>query len=130
MIKRGFGLVGTLAAIGGEAMLDATSLVVDPGDCMTISPRSFRRLFLTFEESIQGKIPEILGEDEGERLETLVRLLRGTSPEDMNKLLSSFQGALVRLAQEERGGPTRSRPASRKTSCDRSSGGRRLQGVI
>ena len=73
-----------------------------PMSCSTSNPSQFRRLLLTFEETIQGHIPAILGDDEEERVDTLVRLLRGTSEEDLNTLLESLQTALARLDRERR----------------------------
>ena len=60
-------------------------------DIIEIRPRAFRSLLLTFDDSIQGNIPAILGDDEDERVDTLVRLLRGTSEKDLQQLLTALQ---------------------------------------
>jgi hypothetical protein len=88
--------------------LASVELAVDVGrplgadEVFDVEPRQLRRLLLSFDGSIQGRIPEILGRTEDERVDTLVRLLRGTSEEDMNVLLESFQVALRRLDRERR----------------------------
>jgi hypothetical protein len=86
---------------GVEVAVDAGRLV-GADDLFDLRPRQFRRLLLTFEDSIQGKIPEILGDDEEERVDTLVRLLRGTSEEDLSTLIGDLQTALTRLDRERR----------------------------
>jgi hypothetical protein len=67
----------------------------------TIPPRSLRRLLLHFDDSIQGRIPEILGDDREERVQTLVRLLDATTTQDMDELLEALQEALARLAEDD-----------------------------
>ena len=99
MLGAGLRLVKSVGILGAELAVDATRLV-SLDDLVDIRPRQFRRLLLTFEDSIQGKIPEILGDDEGERVATLVRLLRGTSEEDLTALISDLQEALARLDRE------------------------------
>ena len=42
-------------------------------------------------------LADILGHDTDERVETLVRLLRGTSEEDLTLLIGDVQEALMRL---------------------------------
>ena len=86
---------------GAELAVDV-GRAVGADELFDIEPHQFRRLLLTFEEVIQGQIPEILGEDEEERVDTLVRLLRGTSEEDLNLLLESLQIALGQLDRERR----------------------------
>jgi hypothetical protein len=101
MFGPGLRLVTALGLSGAEFAVDA-GRVVGLDDPFDVRPRQLRRLLLTFEESIQGRIPDILGDDEEERVETLVRLLRGTSEEDLTMLISSLQEALVRLEPEKR----------------------------
>jgi len=83
MFGSGLRLMTAMAMAGVELAVDAGRLV-GADDLFDIRPRQFRRLLLTFEDSIQGHIPEILGDDEEERVDTLVRLLRGTSEEDLS----------------------------------------------
>jgi hypothetical protein len=94
-LLRSFALAGTELAVEVGRLAGADEL-------FDVEPHQFRRLLLTFEDTIQGQIPEILGDDEEERVDTLVRLLRGTSVEDLNTLLESLQKALVRLDRERR----------------------------
>lgn len=101
MLGPGLRLFRSFALAGAELAVE-TGRLVGADDLFDIEPRQFRRLLLTFEETIQGQIPEILGDDEQERVDTLVRLLRGTSEEDLNTLLESLQKALVRLDRERR----------------------------
>ena len=84
---------------GAEVAVDAGK-AVGLDDLFDLRPDQFRRLLLTFEDSIQGKIPAILGDDEEERVDTLVRLLRGTSEQDLTVLIGDLQQALIRLHGE------------------------------
>ena len=43
---------------------------------------------------------ELLGEDEDERIDNVVAMLRRSSPEDVNELARIVQEALARLAEE------------------------------
>jgi flagellar motor switch protein FliG len=43
---------------------------------------------------------ELLGEDEDERIENVMAMLRRSSPEDVNELARIVQQALQRVAQE------------------------------
>jgi hypothetical protein len=101
MLGPGLRLFRSFALAGAELAVDV-GRVVGADDLFDVEPHQFRRLLLTFEETIQGQIPEILGDDEEERVDTLVRLLRGTSEEDINTLLVSLQVALRRLDRENR----------------------------
>lgn len=87
-------------ALAGAELAVETGRLVGADDLFDVEPHQFRRLLLTFEETIQGQIPAILGDDEEERVDTLVRLLHGTSEEDLNVLLHSLQAALRRLERE------------------------------
>ena len=100
MFGPGLRLTTALTMAGVEIAIDAGRAVLGD-DLIHISPRQFRRLLLTFEDAIQGRIPEILGDDEKERVETLVRLLRGTSEKDLTILIGDLQTALNRLYLEE-----------------------------
>lgn len=101
----------TSMALSGAGILVESGRMVAGDDAFDVRPGQFRRLLLTFEESVQGRIPEILGDDEEERVDTLVRLLRGTSEREMAELLSSLQVALERLAEENEAGDRRTRRA-------------------
>ncbi|HEV7689095.1 MAG TPA: hypothetical protein VGQ80_21130 [Acidimicrobiia bacterium] len=101
MFGSGLRWMTSMGMAGVELAVDAGRLV-GADDLFDLRPRQFRRLLLTFEESIQGKIPEILGDDEEERVDTLVRLLRGTSEEDLSTLIGDLQTALTRLDRERR----------------------------
>ena len=101
MLGPGLRLFRSFALAGAELAVDL-GRVVGADELFDVEPRQFRRLLLTFEEVIQGQIPEILGDDDEERVETLTRLLRGTSAEDLNSMLEALQKALVRLDRERR----------------------------
>jgi hypothetical protein len=101
MLDAGLRLVRSLAVLGAEVTVDAGRLI-GADDLFDIRPRQFRRLLLTLDDSIQGRIPQILGDDEEERVETLVRLLRGTSEKDLSVLIGDLQEALIRLHHERR----------------------------
>ena len=95
----GLRLVRSLALAGAEVAVDAGK-AVGLDDLFDPRPQQFRRLLLTFEDSIQGRIPDILGDDEEERVDTLVRLLRGTSEQHLAVLIGDLQRALIRLHGE------------------------------
>jgi hypothetical protein len=101
MLGPGLRLFRAFALTGAELAVDV-GRAVGADELFDVEPHQFRRLLLTFEETIQGQIPEILGDTEEERADTLVRLLRGTSEEDLNTLLESLQVALRRLDRERR----------------------------
>jgi hypothetical protein len=101
MLGEGMRFASSLALTTTELVADSAKAVFGD-DLIEIRPRQFRRLLLTFEDSIHGQIPEILGDDEAERIDTLVSLLRGTSQQDMTKLIGALQQALIRLDEEER----------------------------
>jgi hypothetical protein len=100
MFSAGIRLGSSLALAAGEIAFDSARAICGD-DVVDIRPRQFRRLLLTFEDSIHGRIPEILGDDESERIDTLVSLLRGTSEQDLSKLISALQQALRRLDEEK-----------------------------
>jgi len=101
MIGPGLRLLRSFALAGAERRW-RVGRAVGADDLFDIEPHQFRRLLLTFEDTIQGQIPEILGDTEEERVDTLVRLLRGTSEEDLNTMLEALQIALRRLDRERR----------------------------
>ena len=111
-------LLSSLTLATGEIVADSARVILGD-DAIEIRPRQFRRLLLSFEDSIRGKIPEILGDDEEERIDTLVSLLRGTSQQDMTDLIGALQEALNRLAEEER--EAARRPSSSAHRSDRPS---------
>lgn len=117
MFGPGLRLIRSFALAGAELAVDV-GRTAGADDLFDIEPHQFRRLLLTFDETIQGQIPEILGDTEEERVDTLVRLLRGTSEDDLNKLLESLQVALRRL-DRERGRDDRRREDRRLDRLDR-----------
>jgi hypothetical protein len=92
--------LATSVAISGAEMALESGRVLAGDDALEVRPRHFRRLLLSLEDSIQGRIPDILGDDGEERVDTLVRLLRGTSEQDMTELIESLSIALERLRIE------------------------------
>ena len=101
MFDPGLRLFRSFALAGAELAVEVGRLA-GADELFDVDPDQFRRLLLTFEDTIQGQIPAILGDDEEQRVDTLVRLLRGTSAEDLNTLLQSLQIALARLDRERR----------------------------
>lgn len=98
-MSEGMRFASSLALATSELVVDSAR-AIGGDDIIEIRPRQFRSLLLTFEDSIQGQIPD-LGDNESERVETLVSLLRGTSQKDLTQLISALQQALVRLYDEE-----------------------------
>lgn len=91
----------------GRTAADLVGSAIVPRQ-VVIPPRLLRHGLLTFQSSIHGRIPEILGNDEEERVEALVALLDGTSEDDLNALISAAVEALSRLEDRDvRRGRTR-----------------------
>ena len=68
-------------------------------DVVEVSPRVLRSLMLTMDGSIRGRFLEVLGDDEAERVDTMVHLLEGATVEDLNQLARITQQAVIRLRQ-------------------------------
>jgi hypothetical protein len=113
MVWTSLGVGAAFVELAGAAAVDIVGLAVVPAGITDIPPRPLRRALLTFRSSIQGRIPEILGDDEEERVETLAVLLDGTSEEELNMLLSAAAEALSRLEAAQRF------PSSRGNRSDR-----------
>jgi hypothetical protein len=101
-------MVGTNLRIGvtavdltWRAVVDLMEAAVLPLSVVEIPPRALREALLVFQSSVQGRIPEILGDDSEERVETLVALLEGTSEDDLNTLLNAAFEALRRLEDDK-----------------------------
>ena len=93
MLDAGLRLAASFGTLGVEAAFDSLRTLADPRDLLT-SVR-IRRLLLTLQDSIQGRIPEILGDTEEEQVDTLVTLLEGTDDEQLDELMHVFQLALA-----------------------------------
>ena len=87
----------------GAAVTRSTQGVLGD-DVVHLSPQALRDLMLTVEGSIQGHFLEMLGQDEAERVETMVRLLEGSTTEDLNQLARITQQAVMRLRQIDQTG--------------------------
>ena len=99
--------------------MDFVGLTAGPGRLVDIPVRPLRRVL--FRSSIQGRIPEILGDDEEKRIETLMVLLDGTSGEELNLLLTAASEALNRLEADKRlRSSVRSRSTRRRSDRRRS----------
>jgi hypothetical protein len=72
--------------IGDLALLDPFNLI----DGLGLRPTRLRGADLL----------DLLGEDEDERIDNVVAMLRRTSPEDVNELARIVQQALGRVAEE------------------------------
>ena len=113
--REGLRFASSMTLFGAGAMVDSVRAIAGD-DIVEIRPRAFRSLLLTFEDSIQGNIPAILGDDEDEQVDTLVRLLRGTSDDDLHQLLTALQEALGQLADERTARRTQNGAASHRRS--------------
>ena len=102
MVRTSLGVGAAFVQLAEEAAVDFVGLTVVPAGIVDIPPRPLRRALLTFRSSIQGRIPQILGDDEEQRIETLVALLDGTSEEELNVLLAAAAEALSRLEADKR----------------------------
>jgi hypothetical protein len=94
-------LATSVTLFTAESVLDLAERAWNPAGSIEVDPAFLRRVLLTFETSIQGRIPEILGDDEDQRVETVVRLLRGSSEHDLNELIDVLQQALQELNDEK-----------------------------
>jgi hypothetical protein len=102
MVRTSLGIGAAFVESAGQAVVDLVGLTVVTPGIVDIPPRPLRRVLIAFQSSIQGRIPEILGDDDEERIETLVALLDGTSEDDLNVLLAAAFEALRRLEADER----------------------------
>ena len=102
MVGITLGIGVAVAELTGRAVVDLMEGAVVPRSVVEIRPRALRQALLVFQSSVQGRIPEILGDDPEERVETLVALLDGTSEDDLNKLLTAAFEALRRLEDDKR----------------------------
>ena len=116
MLIPSLGVGVTVVDVASRAVADLVGTAV-PRSPIELPPPAIRQLLFVFRSSIHGRIPEILGEDEEERVETLVALLQGSSEEDLTTLLDAAQVALTRL--EATRSMNRRRPARRRTGHER-----------
>src|SRR2546421_2402730 len=80
--------VGSIAVDGVQTLI-GNDIQPDPG--------SMRTMLLSMEGAIHGRIPDILGDDEGERVATIARFLSGTNEAEINELLGYIQLAIVEV---------------------------------
>jgi len=105
-----FGIGTSVVELARMSLGDVVRATAFPSAVLVDLPaRPLREVLLAFRSSIQGRIPEILGDDEEERIETLVVLLDGTSEDDLNVLLQAATEALSRLEVRRRDRASRSR---------------------
>jgi hypothetical protein len=78
-------LVASVAMSAGAVVVDGVQTALD-GEIKP-HPARMRELLLTMEGSVHGRIPDILGNDEEQRIDTILRFLTGASEEDMNEIL-------------------------------------------
>jgi hypothetical protein len=90
---------GSVSALTVGLGVEAVEVVT--GRSPEISPKVFRRLLLTFEDSVRDHPLEVFGETHAERVDTLARLLRGADETDLNQLIVALQEAFARLAAED-----------------------------
>lgn len=95
-MKTPFRLPSDLFLAAGAAVTRSASEILGD-DFVDVSPQVMRDLMLSVDGSIQGRFLEILGEDEAERVDTMARLLEGSTVEDLNQLVRVTQQAVVRL---------------------------------
>lgn len=87
-------LAATLGCAVGSVLVDGTQDVL--GEDIKPNPGAMRQLLLSMEGSIHGRIPEILGADETERVETVTRFLNGTTDDEINEILGLVALAVVK----------------------------------
>lgn len=97
-IKTPFRLPSHLLLATGAAVTRSASEILGD-DVVEVSPQVMRDLMLSVERSIHGRFLEILGDDEAERVDTMGRLLEGSTVEDLNELVRVTQQAVIRLRQ-------------------------------
>ena len=85
----------SFACSAGALVADGAQTVI--GHDIQPRPGSMRSLLLTLEGSIHGRIPDILGDDRAERIETIKRFLAKASEEEMNDLLGLVTIAISEL---------------------------------
>jgi len=87
-------LAASIACSTGAVVAEGTQTII--GEDIKPRPGSMRSLLLAMEGSVHGRIRDILGSDEAERVETIVRFLEGATDEEMSELLG-----LVQIANTE-----------------------------
>ena len=90
-------LVASLACSTGAVVSDGTQTII--GDDIKPRPGAMRSLLLSMEGSVHGRIRDILGSDEIERVETIVRFLEGASEEELSELLGLVHIAITEVNQ-------------------------------
>lgn len=87
-------LVTSVAMSAGAVVVDGVQTTL-AGD---IKPRTatMRELLLAMEGSVHGRIPDILGDDEEERIATILRFLQGAGEDDLNEILRLTMIAIER----------------------------------
>src|SRR5262245_60129711 len=88
----------SLACSAGAVVVDGTQTAL--GDDVQPRPGSMRSLLLSMDGSIHGRIPEILGRDQTERVDTIAHFLKGTSEQDLSELLGLVQLAITQVNEE------------------------------
>ena len=98
-------VLASAAMSAGSVVIDGVQTTLD-GDIKP-RPATMRELLLTMEGSVHGRIPSILGDDEEERINTILRFLTGASEDDMNELLRLTMVAIERAQSANAAGPSR-----------------------
>jgi hypothetical protein len=95
-----FGIMKPVNAVASVAMSVGAHVVEGAQDVLggdvKPAPRPMRELLLAMEGSVHGRIPDILGDSEEERIATILRFLTGASEEDMNEILRLTMIAIER----------------------------------
>lgn len=87
-------LAASLGCAVGSIVVEGTQDAL--GDDIKPNPNAMRSLLLSMEGSIHGRIPEILGADEAERVDTVARFLNGTTDAEVNEILGLVVLAVAR----------------------------------
>jgi hypothetical protein len=94
VVGSGLNLVSSVACSAGSVVVSGMQTVT--GEDIKPDPGSMRSLLLAMEGSVHGRISDILGDDETERVDTMARFLDGTTEAEMNELMGLLQLAIAR----------------------------------
>src|SRR4051812_986824 len=94
-LKSPVNFVASLGCSAGSVAVDGVQTLT--GNDIQPDPGSMRTVLLSMEGAVHGRIPDILGDDEAERVDTIARFLSGTNEAEINELLGYIQQAIVQV---------------------------------
>jgi hypothetical protein len=94
-LKAPVNFAASLGCSAGSVAVDGVQSLL--GNDIKPAPASMRTMLFSMEGAIHGRISDILGDDEAERVATIARFLSGTNEAEINELLGYIQLAIVQV---------------------------------